>query len=304
MEAPSLSQRGAVSLFDVRHNWKHLTNRPALQEPVIDGVRAIAILWVVVLHMVLLQFALFPLQATAIFTYPATSWVRNGTLGVDLFFVISGFLIGSILFAEMKKSGNLILSRFYVRRFLRLIPVYTAAMVLALYFLHNLPLRPKWGHAENAWANILYVNNFLPYMKQYMGWCWSLAIEEQFYLLLPACILLFLGLGKGRVRILVGLMVLSVAIRYTGLSIPPVSSRRTALPRSRSLVPMDGRHLRQAMDALWRIAGRGHRRIPELLLSAAIEAVLRAYGTDYGAEPGVHRGNSARCPDGFVICVL
>lgn len=215
MEAPSLSQRGAVSLFDVRHNWKHLTNRPALQEPVIDGVRAIAILWVVVLHMVLLQFALFPLQATAIFTNPATSWVRNGTLGVDLFFVISGFLIGSILFAEMKKSGNLILSRFYVRRFLRLIPVYTAAMVLALYFLHNLPLRPKWGHAENAWANILYVNNFLPYMKQYMGWCWSLAIEEQFYLLLPACILLFLGLGKGRVRILVGLMVLSVAIRYT-----------------------------------------------------------------------------------------
>jgi len=97
---------------------------------------------------------------------------------------------------------------------LRLIPVYTAAMAIALYLQHGDPGLPKWGNAQNFWANLLYVNNFLPVMKQYMGWCWSLALEEQFYLLLPACILLFMGLGKGRIRILVGLMILSGTIRY------------------------------------------------------------------------------------------
>jgi peptidoglycan/LPS O-acetylase OafA/YrhL len=204
----------SASVFNLRENWNHLAIRPASQEPVIDGVRAIAILWVVVLHMVFFHFSIFPTQAIYIFYNPFTSWIQNGILGVDLFFVISGFLMGSMLFGEMKKSGGLVFSRFYVRRFLRLIPVYTAAMAIALYFQHGDPGLPKWGNAQNFWANLLYVNNFLPVMKQYMGWCWSLALEEQFYLLLPACILLFMGLGKGRIRILVGLMILSGTIRY------------------------------------------------------------------------------------------
>lgn len=115
---------------------------------------------------------------------PATTWIRNGPLGVDLFFVISGFLMGSILFAEFKASGKLEVARFYVRRFLRLIPVSIVIMAMCLYFLHGLPGEPVWNYAENCWANLLYVNNFLSRTQQYMGWCWSLAIEEQFYLLL------------------------------------------------------------------------------------------------------------------------
>jgi peptidoglycan/LPS O-acetylase OafA/YrhL len=215
MNFQNAADSGRVSIFSVPHNLSHLTRRPAFQEPVIDGVRAIAVLWVVVLHMVFFHFATFPAQAIAIFSNPATAWILNGTMGVDLFFVISGYLMGSILFGEMKTSGNLLFSRFYIRRFLRLIPVYTAAMALGLYLLHGLPGYSTWFNAENFWANILYVNDFLPILRQYMGWCWSLAIEEQFYLLLPACILFFMGLGKGRIRILAGLMVLSVAIRYT-----------------------------------------------------------------------------------------
>ena len=202
-------------MFDLRQNWQHLTNRPAHQEPVIDGVRALAISWVVLLHMVFFQFANFPAQVTAIFFHPATAWIKNGTLGVDFFFVISGFLMGSILFGEFKPSGKLEVTRFYVRRFLRLIPVYVVVMALGLFFLHGVPGKPVWYNAENSWANLLYVNNFVSIGQQYMGWCWSLAIEEQFYLLLPACIFLFMGLGKGQLRFLVGLMVLSVAIQYT-----------------------------------------------------------------------------------------
>lgn len=181
----------------------------------IDGVRAIAVLWVVFLHVFFFHLWIFPAQAGFMFTSPVTAWLVNGMLGVDLFFVISGFLIGLILFGEFKQSDGLVFSRFYVRRFLRLIPVYTVVMLLGLYFLHQVPGRPKWLNAEYSWANILYINNFLPIARQYLGWCWSLAIEEQFYLLLPACILLFMARGKGRLRILVALMGLSLAIRFT-----------------------------------------------------------------------------------------
>lgn len=204
-----------ASYFSLRDNFAHLARRPGFQQPVIDGVRAIAVLWVVFLHVFFFHLWIFPAQASLLFTNPITAWLVNGMLGVDLFFAISGFLIGSILFGEFKKSGGLVFSRFYVRRFLRLIPVYTAVMLLGRYFLHGLSGFPKWNNAENLWANILYVNNFLPIARQYLGWCWSLAIEEQFYLILPAFILLFMGLCKGRLRILVALMGLSLAIRYT-----------------------------------------------------------------------------------------
>ena len=214
MPAERTTAPSVASYFNIRHNWMHLARRPGFQQPVIDGVRAIAVLWVVALHVFFFHLWIFPMQAGFMFVNPVTGWLVNGAFGVDLFFVISGFLIGSILFGELKQSGGIVFSRFYVRRFLRLIPVYTVVMVLGLYFLHELPGFPRWANAENAWANILYVNNFLSIAKQYLGWCWSLAIEEQFYLLLPAFILLFMGLGKGRLRILVMLMGLSLAIRY------------------------------------------------------------------------------------------
>jgi len=131
-----------VSAFNLRKNWQHLTNRPAHQEPVIDGVRALSILWVVVLHLVHFQYANFPAEVMAIFNGPATGWIKNGILDVDLFFVISGFQMGSILFGEFKPTGRLEVARFYVRRSLRLIPVYIVAMALGLFFLHVCPESP------------------------------------------------------------------------------------------------------------------------------------------------------------------
>lgn len=214
MPAERTAPATVTSYFDIRRNWAHLTRRPGFQQPVIDGVRAIAVLWVILLHVFFFHLVIFPAQATFMFTNPVTAWLVNGLFGVDLFFVISGFLIGSILFDEFRKSGSLFFSRFYVRRFLRLIPVYTAVMLLGLCFLHQVPGMPRWLNAGNFWANILYINDFLPVARQYLGWCWSLAIEEQFYLLLPACILLFMGLGKGRLRVLVALMGLSLAVRF------------------------------------------------------------------------------------------
>ena len=233
MNAATASQPAQKSsVFDLRHNWLHLTRRPGFQEPVLDGIRAIALLWVLAVHLVFFHLGVFPEQAVAVFTNPLTGWIMRGDLALDLFFVISGFLMGSMLFEEYRKSANLQFSRFYVRRFLRLIPVYVVAMLLGLYFCHDLPGMDKWGNAETIWANLLYVNNFVPIEKQYMGWCWSLAVEEQFYILLPAAILLFMAFGKGRPGLLFGMVLLSGIVRYTVIHVyavvpPPLEQAYT-----------------------------------------------------------------------------
>jgi peptidoglycan/LPS O-acetylase OafA/YrhL len=196
------------SLFNLKRNWQCLVLRPAFHDPVVDGVRALAVCWVVAWHLVYFHRGFFKIEVVRICANPWLTWISRGDLGVDLFFVISGFLIGSILFSELRRSGEILMYRFYVRRFLRLTPVYAIAMLLGLFFLSEVP-----KNARNMWANLLYVNNFLSVEKQYMGWCWSLAIEEQFYVLVPGFILLFVRRGDGRMWYLVSLLLLSGFIR-------------------------------------------------------------------------------------------
>ena len=189
-------------------------------------------------------------------------------MGVDLFFVISGYLIGTILLTEYRKTGTLQIKRFYIRRFLRLIPVYTVAMIVGLYFVHNIPREamlmefPPFMNADNMWANFLYVNNFLPINRQYMGWCWSLAIEEQFYLILPGFILVVMRAGKP-MRVLGGLMLLAGIIRWIVIDrhgfIPPFLD----LPNMQSWVDrftIEYQNLYTRYGAL--LAGV-HRRLPD-----------------------------------------
>jgi len=160
--------------------------------PELDGIRGIAIGMVLIYH----YFLRLP-------TTPG-SWVAHlkatGHLtwsGVDLFFVLSGFLIGGILL-DARDSSNYF-RVFYTRRFLRIIPIYVA--VLALTF--GLSCLVRWGVAEKLaflrdqqlpWiAYLLFVQNFwMSVTNTFGGWglgqTWSLAVEEQFYLTLPAVI--------------------------------------------------------------------------------------------------------------------
>jgi peptidoglycan/LPS O-acetylase OafA/YrhL len=205
--------------------------------------------------MAFFHFGTFTKETLAIFTAPFTKWIGGGSLGVDLFFVISGFLIGSLLFKEYLRTGDIRFGPFYVRRFLRLIPVYVVVMLLGLFMMRNIPksailmdIAPS-GNAENLWANLLYVNNFLPCAKQYMGWCWSLAIEEQFYLLAPGALVLFLGPGRGRVRILVALLALSGVIRWAvihghGFALPYLGTPDSALWQARFDIAYDKPYMR------------------------------------------------------------
>ena len=188
-----------ADVFSIRSGWRDLTRRPAFHEPVVDGVRAIAVLWVLLFHAWFFQNPMLLAPSGVeqgldthggVATSPWMAWLREGHYGVDLFFVISGFLIGSILLRELDRSDGIDFKRFYWRRAMRLMPVYVVAGLLGLFFLQG-------KNFENAWANLLYVNNFLPVDEQYMGWCWSLAIEEQFYLVVPV-LLLFTARGRKR----------------------------------------------------------------------------------------------------------
>jgi len=212
-------QREGARLFDLARNWKALTTRPAFHDPVVDGVRAIAVCWVVCFHLVFFHLGSFTADAFGVFTGRWTQWTSRGDMGVDLFFVISGYLIGTILLTEFRDTGGIRIKRFYVRRFLRLIPVYVVAMIVGLFFVHNIPTTsilmkfPPWMNADKMWTNLVYINNFWPINGQYMGWCWSLAVEEQFYLIVPGFILLFMRIGKP-MRLLGALLVASSVIRW------------------------------------------------------------------------------------------
>jgi peptidoglycan/LPS O-acetylase OafA/YrhL len=135
--------------------------------PALDGLRAVAILAVLAFHA-------------------GAPFAASGFLGVDLFFVLSGFLITSLLVVEQEKEGSIALGRFYLRRAARLYP--TLLLMLAGFVLvaPNLwPELPAWRYA--LWS-ALYLSD---YSRAFWGepivlsYTWSLSVEEHFYLLWP-----------------------------------------------------------------------------------------------------------------------
>ncbi|MEZ5079043.1 MAG: acyltransferase family protein [Solirubrobacterales bacterium] len=179
----------------------HLISRPADSRfpylPGIDALRALAVL--------------------AVFFYHAgVGWMPGGFLGVDLFFVISGYLITSLLLREVRQHGHVRLGRFWVRRARRLLPavgvLVAVTMVLAAIFE---PDRIEQLRGD-ALASLAYVANWhfvfadVSYFDQFQRpslftHLWSLAVEEQFYLFWP---LIFAAGMKlfGRARLLLGVL--------------------------------------------------------------------------------------------------
>jgi peptidoglycan/LPS O-acetylase OafA/YrhL len=156
------------------------TREDGVRDPRLDGIRGIAILLVLLCHLT--QFG--GLGTSAPFLDRA--W-RELTLplgfGVDLFFVLSGFLITGILLDTRESAGYFRV--FYARRILRIFPLYYATLLVLFLVLPTPPREPIWywtyltNHhfAEVGWPKIPYLGHF-----------WSLAVEEQFYLLWPAVV--------------------------------------------------------------------------------------------------------------------
>src|SRR5229473_4419921 len=153
--------------------------RPAekVYRPGLDGLRALAVIGVLLYHA-------------------GVHWMPGGLLGVDLFFVISGFLITSLLIAELQRSGRIALAGFYGRRARRLFPALAAVLALAvgamaLFRPGDLvrfrgDLLASVGYVANWWFIVKHQSYFVasgrPSPFQHL---WSLAVEEQFYILWP-----------------------------------------------------------------------------------------------------------------------
>jgi peptidoglycan/LPS O-acetylase OafA/YrhL len=138
--------------------------------PALDGLRAIAVMMVILYHMGINHY-LYPFHI-----------LLNGDFGVDIFFVISGFLITTLLLKEKVTYGSISLKRFYLRRVLRIVPVaYIFLIVLAgLNFLYQFHIS-----TPNFIAAFLFYKNVPGYAEPFLGHYWSLAAEVQFYLIFP-----------------------------------------------------------------------------------------------------------------------
>ncbi len=151
--------------------------------PDIQGLRAIAVLLVLVFHVL-------------------PNALPGGFVGVDVFFVISGFLITGLLVRELEAKGRISLATFYVRRIKRLLPAATLVLVAAaLASLWLLPVVRWKDTAEQLIASAIYAQNWLLLRNATDYWAqdtpqspvvhyWSLSIEEQFYMLWPCVMLL------------------------------------------------------------------------------------------------------------------
>src|ERR1700682_5322272 len=139
--------------------------------PGIDGIRALSIVLVLFAHL----------------ANGKSPWAQYGAFGVESFFVLSGYLITWLLCVEEDKRGAISLLSFYIRRALRILPpafLYIAvASVLGLLGLASV------AHNETLYC-VLFVRNLMASGSTHLGHFWSLAIEEQFYLLWPVAFLL------------------------------------------------------------------------------------------------------------------
>lgn len=162
--------------------------------PSLDGLRALSILLVLLCHLRLTQgLSLPPVLAEAL---------RWGARGVDMFFVISGFLITVVLLREKRRTGRLSLRNFYVRRALRIFPAYYAYL-LALAAVSSLGFV---SIATRDWvAALTYTTNFLVNRNWETGHLWSLAVEEHFYFVWP---FLLIKLGDRKAFRVAGLYIL------------------------------------------------------------------------------------------------
>ena len=202
----------------MKSNFKSIFFRGHGRFAQVDGLRAIAILWTFAFHIVLLFAEFIPQAETeALFGRSNLRWLLHGHFGVDIFFIISGFLIGDLLISEVERTQSLRFLRFYVRRTIRLAPLYY--LIIGAVFLFGLLTGDPKLQISQAWANLIYVNNFLPDLKQFMPWTWSLAVEEQFYLLCPLLILVLFRKKINPLWAILGLIVVGFLINILlGLS--------------------------------------------------------------------------------------
>ena len=165
--------------------------------PALDGIRGIAILLVMLFHV-----------GNPIF--------KGGFIGVDVFFVLSGFLITSLLLNEYDKNFNINLKYFYARRILRLAPALLVLLItITLISIFILEYNQTKDNLYSVLITLFYSANWVRafnlYDLGYLNHTWSLSIEEQFYIIWPFLLITLLRIIKSRKHVLNIVIFLSVA---------------------------------------------------------------------------------------------
>jgi peptidoglycan/LPS O-acetylase OafA/YrhL len=153
--------------------------------PELDGLRGIAVLAVMIYHT------------------DAPYLLQGGFIGVDMFFVLSGFLITTLLIQEFDDSGSINLKNFYVRRVLRLAPALIVLLLsLCLVSFFALDAQKAKSNYIDALISLFYFSNWARALDihppDFIAHTWSLSIEEQFYILWPCSLFFMLKLSKDR----------------------------------------------------------------------------------------------------------
>ncbi|HEY8096598.1 MAG TPA: acyltransferase family protein, partial [Methylobacter sp.] len=221
----------------------------------IDGLRAIAVAAVIGFHA-------------------SAKWVSGGFVGVDIFFVISGYLISGMIFNELEK-GRFRFADFYTRRIKRILPAYivVSAFTVAVssyllipndYIFFTTSLAASWGFAANIFFSMLSWGYFGQRTEEFpLLHTWSLSVEEQFYFIFPILLIFLFRYFKSRiVPILLVLAAVFLAI----------SEAKTGRVGTYFLLPYRAHELIIGVLAFFAV-----RRYP--LESAAISLVLAVAGT-------------------------
>jgi peptidoglycan/LPS O-acetylase OafA/YrhL len=278
--------------------------------PGLDGLRGISVLAVVVFHHYLVGGH-------------EAGWAPGGFLGVEVFFVVSGYLITSLLLTERRETGRVSLRLFYLRRARRLLPaLFTLLAVVVAYSLLFLPdaigtlksdVVAALTYTSNWWQMFAHRSYIAQAGRpELLKHLWSLAIEEQYYLAWP--FLLMFGLRKlGRQRMLATILGTAIAstlllallahgsvddayyatyARLSGLLLGSAFAFSFAPYRIRGL---PGRGARLALDAAGALG---------LVVLLASFGVLRPFGINGYSFPTSHTDNLAVFHGGFLLVDL
>jgi peptidoglycan/LPS O-acetylase OafA/YrhL len=170
--------------------------------PSLDGIRACSVSIVLIGHLIL-----------------PSSLIGFSALGLDVFYLVSGFLITRLFFAEAKDAGSLNLRTFYLRRIIRLYPVLLIylTLILTIQFTRGAPI----DRLEVS-SVLFYFWNYLVAHHELMGvWSnipigqlWSLSVEEHFYLFAPIAFVFFRGSARSTIKVALGICIGSLLLRY------------------------------------------------------------------------------------------
>lgn len=147
----------------------------------------------------------------------------TGGMGVHIFFVISGFLITFLMIKEQNESGKMNVKNFYLRRILRIWPLYYFVILLGMFVLPY--LFKEFTFAGNIFNNLAFLNNFdMHNQSDNVGIAWSVAIEEQFYLFWP---LLFIAFKNRKFLVLLCCLIFIGSGYFVSINSFPVSYYHT-----------------------------------------------------------------------------